>query len=98
MLHFVIEITYTAPLAAIDQSLAAHRAFLQVGYDRGVLLMSGPQNPRNGGIVVARAQSRAELETFFQDDPYVAQKLATYRFVEFNPVKRQPLLDTWVGQ
>lgn len=96
MLHFVIEITYTAPLAEIDRVLPAHRAFLQTGYDRGWLLASGPQNPRTGGIIIARAPSRAELETFFRDDPYQQAKAALYRFVEFNPVKRQPLLEAWV--
>lgn len=95
MLHFVVEITYTAPLAEIDQALAAHRSFLQVGYDRGWLLMSGPQNPRTGGMVIARAPSRAELEAFFRDDPYAKAGVATYRFVEFNPVKRQPAMEVW---
>jgi uncharacterized protein YciI len=97
MLHFVIEITYTAPLADIDRALPAHRAFLQGGYDRGLLLMSGPQNPRTGGILVARATSHAELEAFLNGDPYQVQRLAAYRFIEFNPVKRQPLLENWCG-
>ena len=96
MLHFIIEITYTATLPEIDRVLPAHRAFLQTGYDCGLLLLSGPQNPRTGGVLVARAASRAELEAFLRDDPYQAQGLATYRFLEFNPVKRQPLVEGWV--
>ena len=95
MLHFAIEITYTAALPEIDRVLPAHRAFLQTGYDRGLLLMSGPQNPRTGGVLIARAPSRAELEAFLRNDPYQVQGLATYRFIEFNPVKRQPLLESW---
>ena len=73
MLHFIIEITYTATLPEIDRVLPAHRAFLQTGYDCGLLLLSGPQNPRTGGVLVARAASRAELEAFLRDDPYQAQ-------------------------
>lgn len=95
MLHFVVEITFTAPLPVIEPVVPTHRSFLQLGYDRGWLLMSGPQNPRTGGIVIARAPSRAEIEALFRDDPYAQAGVATYRFVEFNPVKRQPALEAW---
>lgn len=95
MVHFLIEITYTAPLAEIDRHLPAHRAFLQTGYDTGRLLLSGPMNPRTGGVLIARASSRTEIEELFRQDPYQVAGAATYRFVEFNPVKRQPLLDAW---
>ena len=95
MLHFVVEVTYTAPLEQIDRLLAGHRAFLQTGYDRGLLLMSGPQTPRVGGFIVARAASRDDLVSFFRADPFQQEKAATYKFTEFNPVKRQPALETW---
>lgn len=96
MLHFVVEITFTAEFSRIEPVVPEHRAFLQTGYDCGLLLMSGPQNPRVGGMVIARAPSRTELEAFFRDDPYAKAGVASYRFIEFNPVKRQPLLDSWV--
>ena len=58
MKHFLVEITYTADIIdKIEVILPDHRAFLQTGYDRGWLLMSGPLNPRTGGIVIARAPS-----------------------------------------
>jgi uncharacterized protein YciI len=95
MRHFIIEISYTAPLAAIDAAVTAHRQFLQRGYDDGLLLMSGPKTPRVGGIVIARAESVERLESFFADDPYRSQGLAQYRFVEFTPVKYRDLLDEW---
>ena len=95
MIHFVIEVPYPAPPERIDQLLAAHRAFLQTGYDRGLLLMSGPQNPRLGGFTIARAPSRDDVESFFHADPFHQEKAATYRFTEFNPGKRQPALEAW---
>ncbi len=95
MIHFVVEVTYTAPLEQIDQLLAAHRVFLQTGYDRGLLLMSGPQNPRIGGFIIARAASRDDVVSFFRADPFQQENAATYRFTEFNPVKRQPALESW---
>lgn len=96
MKYFIIEITYTASLDKIDETLPEHRAFLQTGYDKGWLLMSGPQNPRTGGIIVARAPSLEELQNLFTNDPYQVKGQATYRFIEFNPVKKASLMDSWI--
>ncbi len=96
MAHFMLEITYTVPLEQIETKLAEHRTFLQTGYDQGWLLCSGPQNPRIGGIVIARAPSLEALQALFANDPYYSANFANYRFVEFNPVKFQPWLEDWV--
>jgi len=96
MKHFLVEVNYAVPLEQIDAVLAEHRAFLQTGYDRGLLLMSGPLNPRSGGRVVARAESLEEIQAFFAQDPYNLKGLATYAFYEFEPVKRQPFMEDWV--
>jgi uncharacterized protein YciI len=95
MRHFLVEITYLAPLPAIDAAVAAHREFLQKGYDRGLLLMSGPMTPRTGGVVIARGESVEVIETFFRDDPFKVQGLARYRIVEFTPVKHQLQIADW---
>lgn len=97
MKHFLIEVTYTAPAEKIDAVLADHRAFLQKGYDQGLLLMSGPQNPRTGGIIIGRAESMEAIQAYFAQDPYALEKVATHRFVEFNPVKHQPIVADWVA-
>ena len=97
MRHFLIDITYSLPIAEIGEGQTnEHRQFLQSGYERGLLLMSGPQVPPLGGIVVARAESLDVVEAFFQDDPYFKRSLATYRFVEFRPVKQAAILQDWV--
>lgn len=96
MKHFIININYTVPLTKIDEILIEHRKFLQGGYDNGVLLFSGPRNPRSGGIVAARAKSLDEIKSFFANDPYKINKCAEYEFIEFDPVKRQPMLDEWI--
>ena len=95
MPHYIVEITYRALLSRIDQTVAAHRAHLQIGYDRGLLLCSGPQQPRQGGILIARAPTRAELDAFIAQDPYRLEELADYRLIEFQPVKHQPWAAEW---
>ena len=96
MKHFIIEITYTVPVDQLGDVTPEHRAFLQTGYDSGLLLFSGPQVPRVGGIVVARAASLEEIQQFFADDPYQKKGLGAYRFVEFNPVKNQAFMEPWL--
>ena len=97
MKFFLIEISYTAPLTEIDRVLQKHRAFLQTGYDQKRLLLSGPQNPRKGGVLIVRGESLEEVQRFFAHDPYQLEKLATYRFVEFTPVKHLPEVAGWIG-
>ena len=96
MKHFIVELTYTVPAERLAEIVVEHRAFLQTGYERGSLLMSGPQNPRAGGIVVGRAPSLEELQKFFEDDPYQKKGAATYRFIEFEPVRLQEWMNDWV--
>jgi uncharacterized protein YciI len=96
MKHFLVEITYLFPIEIVAETTPEHRAFLQIGYDAGKLLLSGPQVPKVGGIVLARAESLEEIQQFFRDDPYVKKGLANYRFVEFNPVMFQKFMEAWL--
>jgi uncharacterized protein YciI len=97
MQHFLIEITYTLPIEEIGEgNINEHRQFLQKGYERGLLLMSGPQEPPLGGVVIARAESLEEIQAFFESDPYRQRSLATYRFVAFRPVKHAGFMEDWV--
>jgi uncharacterized protein YciI len=96
MKNFLVEITYLVGMDVLEPVVPDHRAFLQGGYDKGMLLMSGPMNPRTGGIVIARSRSVDDLRDFFRRDPYAAKGVASYRFVEFEPVKRQPFLEDWI--
>jgi uncharacterized protein YciI len=96
MKHFVVEITYTAPLEQITATTPEHRAFLKTAYDAGRILFSGPQVPRVGGMVVCKGESLEEIQRFFASDPYQAKGLAVYRFIEFNPVSFQPFIEPWL--
>ena len=95
MKHFVVEAIYCAPLERVRAATARHRAWLQKGYDRGLFLCSGPKDPPTGGYLVARAESRQALEALFAEEPFNAERLATFTFTEFQPVKRQPWTEAW---
>ncbi|WP_027483698.1 YciI family protein [Deinococcus pimensis] len=88
LLHFVVLLTYRAPLADIDAALPAHRAFLDEAYADGVFLLSGPRAPRTGGVILARARSEHELRVRLTRDPFARANLATYDLVAFTPTRR----------
>ena len=80
---FVIELTYKAPLSAIDAAMAAHMRFLKKHYASGAFLMSGRKIPRDGGIIIATGPSKEAIEAMAADDPFVAGGLADFRVIEF---------------
>lgn len=82
----VVEVTYKKPLTEVDQYLQEHRAFLQTYYDKGILLASGPQQPRTGGIIIGLTDQRT-MDNVIKEDPFYQHGIADYRIVEFDPVK-----------
>ena len=80
---FIIELIYTASLARIDGAMSSHVAYLKKQYAAGRFLVSGRKIPRDGGIIVATAASRGEIEAIVKEDPFVERGLADFRIVEF---------------
>lgn len=98
MKHFVILLQYTKPLEEIDKYLQEHRAYLDKGYSSQMLLASGPQNPRSGGIILARANTLEEIKTFCNSDPFFVNNCAEYTIIEFIPVKYQKHFQEWFAE
>jgi uncharacterized protein YciI len=85
---FVIELSYKADLAEIDAHMAAHVAFLKKYYAAGNFLVSGRKIPRQGGIILAVAKSRRQIEAIIQEDPFFEHGLADFRIIEFRASQR----------
>src|SRR5262245_11980723 len=85
---FVIELTYTAGLADIDASMAAHVRFLKKYYAAGNFLVSGRKVPRDGGIIMAVGSSREQIEAIAKEDPCYTRGLARFRIIEFRASQR----------
>lgn len=85
---FVIELVYKAELSEIDAHMKAHVAFLNKYYASGVFLVSGRKIPREGGIILAVAESREKLDAIVREDPFHAHGLADFRIIEFRASQR----------
>jgi uncharacterized protein YciI len=92
MKHFFLEGEHLVPFEQRDPDLiAAHRRFLQQGYENGRFLLSGPSVPPSGG-----AESLDELHEFLAEEPFCKAKVMRFsRIIEFVPVQHQPILRDW---
>lgn len=82
---FVISTTYIKPASEVEAVLDAHRQYVSEQYASGMFLMSGRKVPRNGGIILAVAASRAAIEAVVQADPFYTKGVAAFDIVEFEP-------------
>ena len=82
---YIVTLTYKASLEAIDKELNNHIDYLKKQYAAGNFLASGRKIPRNGGVILAKAQSREELDEILKQDPFNQNNLADYEVIEFVP-------------
>ena len=85
---FVIELIYKSDLSEIDAHMKAHVAFLDKYYAAGKFVVSGRKIPREGGIIIAIGESRAEIERIVAEDPFHRHGLAEFRIIEFRASQR----------
>jgi uncharacterized protein YciI len=84
---FIILLKYKKDLAIVDDYLASHRDYLETGYQKGYLVVSGPFNPREGGVLVSQLKDRQQVDDFIAHDPFKIYDIAEYQILEFTPVK-----------
>ena len=59
----------------------------------------GPKHSPKGGILIARAESLEELNTFLADEPYGKANVMRFsKITEFDPVQHQPALKEWFSK
>jgi len=95
---FLISIDYKKPLEVVDKYLAAHRDFLEEGYKKNYFIVSGPRNPRTGGIILSQLQDRKLLGEILCQDPFYIHGIAEYQINEFMPVKYHPDFAKFVSE
>ncbi len=80
---FVVSLNYIAPLDKIDACMADHVRFLRKYYAKNIFVASGRKVPRTGGIILALASSKEEIERIMNEDPFCKKKLAEFTITEF---------------
>ncbi|MGI4851180.1 MAG: YciI family protein [Janthinobacterium lividum] len=84
---FIVLLHYIQPLTVIEHHIEEHRRFLDRQYVAGHFLMSGPQIPRTGGVILVKDLTREALDEVLKEDPFWREGIATYQVIEFTPTK-----------
>ena len=87
---FIIDLTYIAPLKELDAAMNAHVKFLNEQYKKNIFIASGRKVPRTGGIILALAESKDELEKIMDQDPFIKNGLSEYNIIEFQTSQYHP--------
>ena len=95
---FIVNLNYIVPLEELDLHMSAHVKFLQKYYKKNVFVASGRKVPRTGGIILALAKSREEIEQIISEDPFYKSKLAEFSIIEFLTSQFNPELKHLLGK
>ena len=89
---FIIDPNYIVPLEQLDKHMTEHVKFLNKYYKQNVFVASGRKVPRTGGIILALADSKEEVEEIMSEDPFAVLKLAEFKITEFQTSQYHPEL------
>ena len=87
---------YRKPLEEVMAVLEEHREYLRGLKEQGILLASGPLDPRSGGALLLRVadeDSTVTLDRIRDADPFTQKGCAQYELLAWNPVLGREDLD-----
>jgi uncharacterized protein YciI len=87
---FIVDLTYIVPLETLDAHMVEHVKFLRKYYAQNIFVASGRKVPRTGGIILALADSREQLDSILTEDPFFIKQLAEIRITEFQTSQYHP--------
>ena len=95
---FIIDIHYTAPLEEVDKHMEGHVAYLKKYMANNTFLVTGKKEPRTGGILIANAASREDVEKIITEDTFYQHKVAEMTITEFTHARHNALLNSLLGE
>lgn len=95
-MYAIAILRYRRPIEEVQAVTESHRAYLRRLQEGGVLLVSGPLDPRFGGALLLRvpdAGALASLDRIRDADPYVQTGVAQYELLPWAPGLGKEKLD-----
>jgi uncharacterized protein YciI len=86
-MYAIAIIRYRRPLEEVIEVTEQHRAYLKTLKDEGILVASGPMDPRAGGILLLDVPDddvSGTLDRVRDGDPYVTFGLAQHEMIPWN--------------
>lgn len=95
---YIIDLTYIVPLEQLDAHMTEHVKYLHKYYKQNKFVASGRKVPRTGGIILALADSKEEVDQIIAEDPFYTYKLAEFKVTEFQTSQMHPLMKPLLKQ
>ncbi len=95
-MYAIALLRYRRPLEEVLTVVDAHREYLRALKERGILLVSGPLDPRTGGLLLLRVPDGTAAETLDRirdEDPYTKSGMAQYELLPWVPNLGAELLE-----
>lgn len=94
---FVVLLKFTENKARAGELMDGHKGWIQRGFEAGTFVLMGSLQPNLGGALVAHDTTRAELEAFVAEDPFVAEGIVTPEILEIAASRADERLSFLVG-
>ena len=87
-MYAIAVVRYRQPIERVVEMTDAHRGYLRELEAKGILLASGPMDPRFGGLLLLRLPEGdvlTQLEQIRDGDPFVKHQIAQYELLPWVP-------------
>jgi uncharacterized protein YciI len=100
-MYAIALLRYRRPLEEVLAVLDPHRAYLRTLKEQGLLIASGPMDPRAGGILlldVPDDTAHSTLDRIRDEDPFTHLGMAQYELIPWHPSIGKDDLDRLTGK
>lgn len=84
---FIVLLKFSENKSHASDFMDAHNQWIKQGFDDGVFLLVGGLQPGLGGALLAHGETRENLISRVEKDPFVAEKVVEAEILEVDPKK-----------
>lgn len=95
-MYALILVRYRLPMEEVAKVTDEHRTYLRELKAKGILIASGPMDPRTGGAILVRVPDenvQQSLTALRDGDPFFKKNIANYELIPWAPVIGKEDLD-----
>ena len=82
---FIVLLKFSDRKSLAKEFMAAHKAWINRGFDEGVFLMVGSLETNLGGGIIAHNTSIDALQDRVNEDPFILENIVTAEILEISP-------------
>jgi uncharacterized protein YciI len=88
----IIFLRFGAQRAQARQWMQAHKQWIEQGIGDGIFLLAGSLDDGQGGVLLAAAEDRQQLQARLEQDPFAQHQVVSAEIVAVKPSRPAPAL------